>query len=389
MRSSPLFAAMILSSLCCQFGASAQTRSPVNESLESRLLAAPAVTSIAGRDQLVYEVHLTNLRPLAISLERVVVRNSSVPAPMAVLGGNEIELRIGHPAGSSSNPRQLAPGARAILYFWIPLDPAITTGSRVWHQIEFDVITASGREHVSMADEGVTLQRIPPTVLGPPLRGGLWAAVYDPLLERGHRTAVYTIDGRARIPARFAIDWFGLRADATHARREGKNVSDWHGYDSEVLAVADAMVADARDDIDEQELIGASRHTALQDASGNYVVLDLGAGRYAFYEHLRRGTVRVRPGERVSEGQVIGRLGNSGSSSSGPHLHFHVSDTASVLGAEGLPYALRCFNVKGGYDTIGGFASNKPWLPVPVAEGGERRNELPAPNVVVDFSTCR
>jgi hypothetical protein len=115
--------------------------------------------------------------------------------------------------------------------------------------------------------------------------------LYDPQLERGHRTVLYTINGRTRIPARFAIDWVRLRADATHAVGEGKQVADWYGYGTDVLAVADAVVADARDDIQEQALIASSAGTPLQNESGNYVALDLGAGRYAFYEHLKQGSL--------------------------------------------------------------------------------------------------
>lgn len=53
------------------------------------------------------------------------------------------------------------------------------------------------------------------------------------------------------------------------------------------------------------------------------VSLDLGHGLRAFYAHLQPGSVRVKTGELVKRGQVLGRLGNSGNSA-GPHLHFHV-----------------------------------------------------------------
>jgi hypothetical protein len=46
---------------------------------------------------------------------------------------------------------------------------------------------------------------------------------------------VYTLDGRARIPARFAIDWVKLAEDATHARGDAKSIANWHGDGAEVL----------------------------------------------------------------------------------------------------------------------------------------------------------
>ncbi|WP_017576159.1 M23 family metallopeptidase [Nocardiopsis kunsanensis] len=73
---------------------------------------------------------------------------------------------------------------------------------------------------------------------------------------------------------------------------------------------------------------------------GNHVVLDLGGGVYALYAHLRRGSARVRPGDRVAPGQVLGECGNSGNSSE-PHLHFQLMDAADPRLAVGVPFTWR------------------------------------------------
>ena len=73
---------------------------------------------------------------------------------------------------------------------------------------------------------------------------------------------------------------------------------------------------------------------------GNHVVLDLGGGVYALYAHLRQGSVRVRPGDRVGTGQVLGGCGNSGNSSE-PHLHFQLMDAADPRLAVGVPFTWR------------------------------------------------
>ncbi len=49
------------------------------------------------------------------------------------------------------------------------------------------------------------------------------------------------------------------------------------------------------------------------------------AGRYAAYLHMQTGSVRVKIGQRLRTGQIIGRLGNSGNTT-GPHLHFGIQD---------------------------------------------------------------
>jgi hypothetical protein len=230
----------------------------------------------------------------------------------------------------------------------------------------------------------VVVDSAPAVVLAAPLRGGPWAAVYHPTWERGHRRVVYATEGRARIPGRFAVDWFLLDADGNRAHGDENVVANWLGHGAEVLAVADAVVAAVRNDMDESETRSDAPHVPLEDGAGNHVALDLGEGRYAFYEHLRPGSIRVGTGDQVRRGQVIAEVGFTGHSS-GPHLHFHVADANSSLAAEGLPFALDGFRVLGAYGPdMAGFGS-LPWQPLERATHAWHSDERPAPNVVVEF----
>jgi murein DD-endopeptidase MepM/ murein hydrolase activator NlpD len=89
-----------------------------------------------------------------------------------------------------------------------------------------------------------------------------------------------------------------------------------------------------------RELLGPGR------ILGNHVVLDLGGGVYAALAHLRRGSVLVRPGDRVAAGQPLAACGNSGNSTE-PHLHFQLQDHPSVLLAAGLPLRFARYQVAG------------------------------------------
>ena len=53
-------------------------------------------------------------------------------------------------------------------------------------------------------------------------------------------------------------------------------------------------------------------YTEPAPISGNHVVVDIGGGRYAYYAHLKPGSVRVAVGQRVRAGQQLGQVGNSG-----------------------------------------------------------------------------
>jgi murein DD-endopeptidase len=219
-----------------------------------------------------------------------------------------------------------------------------------------------------------------PLVLGPPLRGGPWAAVHNAAWERGHRRVFYTVGDRRRIPGRYAIDWIKLDADGRTSRDDADVVANALGYGADVLAVADAIVAATRDDVAEVARVSARRKHAVEDATGNYVALDVGRGRYVFYEHLKPGSVRVRPGERVRRGQPLAALGFTGDST-GPHLHLHVADAPSPLGAEGQPFVIDRFDLLGNYADAGDLGK-RPWTPV----GGTPRRERQRPSAIAVVS---
>lgn len=215
-------------------------------------------------------------------------------------------------------------------------------------------------------------------MLGPPLRGGPWAAIYKADWPRGHRRVFY--DGR--LPGRTAIDWVKLDDQGRIARGDPDLARDALGYGADVLAVADAVVAAARDGVPEAERVSQNGKHPQDLAAGNYVSLGLGDGRFAVCEHLLPGSVAVKVGDRVRRGQVIGKLGFSGDST-GPHLHFHVADAAAPLLGEGVGYGFSRFTLLGRYEDLGRLGAAR-WTPL-AGLAPDRRNELPGSNVVVRF----
>ncbi|HEY5758435.1 MAG TPA: M23 family metallopeptidase, partial [Steroidobacter sp.] len=362
-----------------------EPRSPLVQSVDLQIPIAPALVTVAGKRHLAYELHITNFRPFDVELLRVDVVDGVTGNRLTRISGTQLAEQLGRVgAWVEGAERQRVPaGGRAILYLWLPLASGAPTPVKLEHSIELDLLRTSGRERTVVSGGSSTVRSEQPVILDMPLRGGPWVALYNPTMVGGHRTSIYTIDGRARIPARFAIDWVRLADDASHARGDAKSVANWHGYGAEVLAVADGTIADAVDDMPEgASLSDAHGSIPLENASGNYVTLDLGQGRHAFYEHLKHGSIAVKRGDPVKRGQVIARLGNSGSSSSGPHLHFHVADAAAELAAEGIPYVFRNFEVLGTYDGIDTFTTGERWKP---AGAGKRSMELPAANTVIVF----
>jgi hypothetical protein len=337
--------------------------------------------------RLVYELHLTNFSTSAVHLERIDVRDADRRALLTTFVEMQLAGLLTHPGRpvTPSDRLVIEPGTLAVCYFWLTLDKGAAVPRTLVHQVDFKLLDSAAG--TSLVTEGavVRVSRIPPMVLTPPLRGGPWVAVYDPAMDRGHRRMIFAVNGTAQIPARFAIDWFKVDADGKLAHGDSSATTNWYGYGADVLAVARAVVHAVRDDVPESASVATTGRpaNALQNASGNFVSLDLGAGRYAFYEHLKPGSIRVLVGDHVVPGEVIASLGYTGDST-GPHLHFHLADGSSPLAAEGVPYVIGAFNVLGGYSSIEAFASERPWTPV---EGWSTRRsqEFPTANAVVEF----
>ena len=282
-----------------------------------------------GQRYLVYEVHATNLGSRDLLIGRLDVLQDATT--VASFEGTDLNSLILQP-GTASTPdrRTLAAGKTVLVFLWIPVT----------------VVPASLRHRITVGEisvEGAAIApaSTPPVVIGPPLDDGDWMAANGPGRNSGHRRAFIPIEGRGRIAQRFAIDWVRLNPNGQTFTGDPKDNKSYRAYGAEALAVADAVVAATKDGIPENIPGPTSRAVpiTLETVGGNHVILDLGGGRYAFYAHLQPGSLRVKIGDRVTRGQVIGLVGNSGNSTE-PHLHFHVSDGVSPLGAEGLPYAI-------------------------------------------------
>jgi murein DD-endopeptidase MepM/ murein hydrolase activator NlpD len=124
-----------------------------------------------------------------------------------------------------------------------------------------------------------------------------------------------------------------------------------------------------------------------ETSGGNYVTVNLGHGRFAFYAHLKPNTVRVKQGERVRRGEVLGKLGNSGNSDV-PHLHFQISDAGTPSQGEGLPFVFESFQLLGKTDMLGALElgdKQTSWEPGSNGAHSLRRKEITLENSVIAF----
>ena len=126
----------------------------------------------------------------------------------------------------------------------------------------------------------------------------------------------------------------------------------------------------------------------METVDGNHIIQSIGGGVYAFYAHLQKGTLLVQPGDKVKEGQVIAKLGNTGNSNAS-HMHFQLMGGPSALGSDGVPYVIDRFSYDGQVDPqaildaddflSGTFLGGQLPKPQP------RRQQLPLQLAIVNF----
>ncbi|MDR7062252.1 MULTISPECIES: M23 family metallopeptidase [unclassified Sphingopyxis] len=349
----------------------------VNQSIDVQIVEAPKIVRIGDADQLVYELHLTNFSSHPLELNALAIKAGDTP--IKTYSRDELPTAIDLVGPPEANSRIIPIGRRAVVYIGAPVPAAYLRGS-ISHSLTLSKIdTNEGDFTISggtATPEAAALPR-----LSPPLRGGPWVAVYDPGMERGHRRVFYATEGSATLPGRFAIDYMKVDTKGKLSSRDANIPANHHGFGAEVLAVADGTVVAVRDDVPDPATVSGRPRPGIADASGNFVMLDIGGGRIATYEHMKQGAP-VAVGDRVKAGQVVGFLGFTGQASA-PHLHFHLADRASILGAEGQPYVVTSLTRLGQYATIESFSRREAWLPADRSE--TVRNSFPPPNLVVRF----
>ena len=343
--------------------------------LEMRVLFKPGPVQISGKPTVYYELFLTSRSNDTVRLQK-----------LAVFDNNRLVRTVEHeklPARYSRKGREdpaciLPPGSTGVIYLEMTLPN--NTSREFSHELVVETIHNKAVQSRSIKGGVTVINNQPALIVGAPLRAGDWAAVYEPSWTRGHRRVVYLIDEKYRIPGRFAIDFIQLDSVGKYASGDGNEIKNWYGYGTDVLAVADGVVAVARDDFKESETLSGHPDYTYDKATGNYVSINIGNGHLVFYEHLKPGSIRVKAGQRVKKGTVIASLGFTGQTT-GPHLHFHISNANSPLGAEGIPFAFERFTLTGTYPDFAQFGK-APWAP---AGNTLLTGERPAPNTVIRF----
>ena len=304
--------------------------------VEARVPKPPTIASGRDGEVLTYEIHLTNFDRKELRWTSLEITDVASGASLQVVGDSALSRDLSRPGLGAllfAKRQSIAGGLRAVLFLTVAL-PAGTRPAALRHRLTFS--DSVGARTLTLPDLSVTRDA---AVLGPPLRGGPWLAANGPSNGSGHRRALIPLDGAPVIAQRFAIDYVLVDTAFNTHTGDARDNTKYYAHDLDVLAVADGKVVAVKDGIPENIPGAESRAVpiTLETVGGNHVILDIGGGRFAFYAHVRPGSLRVTVGDRVRRGEVLAKLGNSGNSTE-PHLHFHLADASAPLASEGIPY---------------------------------------------------
>lgn len=293
---------------------------------------------------LAYELNILNNFKTSLDLKKVEIFNVSEPdLPIATFESIYLNENFERPGISTENGFNLISANQfGILNLRLEFKENKSIPKKIFHKLHFK-IQKGNKEYIMYPVETTTIAIPDKTnlTLGLPFKKkGKWLYEAD-----SHKNSRYFTNGSAVYPQRFAIDWVFVNDDNEFAKNDIKDNKNWHSYGLELVSVADGIVVDVKDGIKENEPLSDEMAVRItkETIGGNYVIIDIGNNRYAFYGHLIPNSLKVSVGDKIKKGQLIGLLGNSGNSDL-PHLHFHLETKSDMFfGGEGIPYHIKEF----------------------------------------------
>jgi hypothetical protein len=324
-----------------------------------------------GMEHLEYDLILTNVFAAPVTLGSIEVTDPEGRVLLRLDG--DALLAVTQPVFVGAPTREV-PVSGAVAVVMDVVVPAGEAPERIGHRIAYELPADAPARAVigSLVLEGpeLAVDARAAMVLAPPFRGGGWLNGSGCCFTTQHRNVRLAVDGSRYIkPETFDIDWVRLQ-DGRLFEGDGSRVEQYYAFGAELLAVADGTVVHVRDGMPEEtpgQPPVAVRSTA--DYAGNTVVLEIAPGVFAPYAHLQPGSLRVKVGDRVTAGQVLGLLGNTGNSIA-PHLHFGLQDSADLLTSNSLPFVFDGYTLEGRITDQDLDAAATPPDPSPVSLDG-------------------
>ncbi|MEU9046989.1 MULTISPECIES: M23 family metallopeptidase [unclassified Kitasatospora] len=313
-----------------------------------------------GTTHLSYELLTTSALSgsTPMRLDRVEVRDARTHQVIGSLSGqalSEAANPVGDPLPGADGytppppaptPTVIQGSQQWIIWLDLTLDRGQPAPDVLEHHLSGAILTASGPSAFEETVQATPIARTAPLNLNPPVLPGTWYASESCCGNTHHRRGLAPINGRFGVPQRFAIDWYRVGEQGQAWEGDPAQLTSYLSYRQPVVAAAGGRVVEVQDGIPDNPPPVTPPVPPIEDTVGNHVTVEVAPGRYLLYAHLQAGSLRVREGDCVEPGQVLGLIGNSGNSTT-PHLHFQVTTTAEFFPTDSPPFTFQRFRVLG------------------------------------------
>ena len=226
----------------------------------------------------------------------------------------------------------------------------------------------------------VVIDRQPAIMIRPPVKGDGWLATTACCKPNVHRDERIAIDGtRIETGETFAVDWVKVKNDKIFDS-DGTRAEQYYGFGEDVLAVASGTVVAIHDGMKDETPFAFMVPKSRADYGGNNLILQIAPNVFAWYAHLRQGSIAAKVGDTVKAGTRIAELGNTGPSE-GPHLHLGLLDKPDPIAGRSLPFVFDSFTLVGAVD----FAASKGDRLVIVPDSRQVRSAYPLYGGIQDY----
>jgi Peptidase family M23 len=364
-----------------------------------------------GKYHIAFDVQITNATAMATTLDSIDVVNAQDPTKVLVSFSDKqlVDLtcnygdcnRLRLLTQAPAHDRSIEPQASRTLLLDFALDTLAQSPAAVMLRLRGTGVTspAAGNTPGPFDTLGYPfdISAGTPRAISPPLRGTNWVAL-NGCCDPGwpHRDAILPVNMKLNNSQRFAIDWKRVNDQGDFYTGDKTKNESYVDYGSPVYAVADGTVMSTLDNLD-ANIPGILPATdpalaaklTVENIDGNHVIIDIGGGVYAMYAHFIKGSLLVKPGDKVKKGQQIAKLGNTGNANA-PHLHFQLMNGPSLLEADAVPYVLDNFGYQGQVSQASiwnadNYLSGSFFGPDRLPTAQLRTNQLPLLQAIINF----
>lgn len=128
---------------------------------------------------------------------------------------------------------------------------------------------------------------------------------------------------------KYAYDILMMKNGSSY-KGDPKENKNYYVFGKDIIAPCDAKVVKVITGV-KDNIPGELNPAQL---TGNTVVLETGLKEYVLFAHLKQGSVVVKEGQLVKQGDLLGKCGNSGNTTE-PHLHLSLQNQVEMFGATG------------------------------------------------------